>query len=110
MNTRARTLAIAAAGILAGAATLAGEAAAQCATDAHPRTVHRTVIQRDVQEPGAYEVARRPSVYGWVKGRDGEPRRVLLRPYKNRTHFQRPHISWYRERQVIAVEPLDPDC
>jgi hypothetical protein len=97
-------------GTLALSFAFAGGAAAQCASDTHPRIVHRTVVQREVKEPGLYEVQRAPSVYGWVKGRDGEPRRVLLSPYRNRALFQRPYVSWYRERQSIAVEPFDPDC
>jgi hypothetical protein len=110
MMRRAGVLGLAAIGTLGLACAFAGESAAQCASDTHPRVVHRTVIQREVKEPGVYEVRRLPSVYGWVKGADGEPRRVLLRPYKNGTHFQRPYVSWYRERQTIAVEPVDPDC
>ncbi len=110
MIGQARAFGLAAIGTLALTCAFAGESAAQCASDTHPRVVHRTVIQREVQEPGVYEVARVPSIYGWVKDRDGEPRRVLLRPYKNRAHFQRPYVSWYRERQTIAVEPFDPNC
>lgn len=81
-----------------------------CASAAAPRTVHRTYIRRDVVEQGVYEVHRTPSEYGWVVSGGGEPRRILLRPYKNIAHFERPYISWYREHLSILPEVFGPDC
>ncbi len=72
-----------------------------------PRTIHRTYIRRDVVEPGVYEVRRVPAQYGWVVSGGGEPRRILLRPYKNITHFEPPSVAWYREHLTIVPEP---DC
>ncbi len=109
MKRSATALGVAIIGVLALDCSFAEESAAQCASSAPPRTVHRTYIRRDVQEPGVYEVGRTPAQYGWVSV-NGEPRRVLLRPYKNRAHFQRPYISLYRERLSILPESFDPDC
>ncbi len=91
------------------AAELSASPSPGCASAAPPRTVHRTYIRRDVVEPGVYEVRRSPAAYGWVvKG--GEPRRILLRPYKNIAHFERPYISWYHEHLTILPEPVEPGC
>ncbi len=109
MKKSAGTLGVAILGMLAVDCSLAGGSAAQCVSAA-PRTVHRTYIRRDVQEPGAYEVGRTASRYGWVRDSNGEPRRVLLKPYKNRARFHRPYISWYRERVSILPEVYGPDC
>jgi hypothetical protein len=102
-------LSVAIAGIVAFDGISAGVSLAECVLKA-PRPVHRTYIRRDVAEPGVYEVQRQPSLYGWTL--DG--RRILLRPYKNVTHFQRPYIAWYREHLSILPEPegpvADPDC
>jgi hypothetical protein len=110
MKNSAGALGLAILGMLALDWSFAGESAAQCVSVAPPRTVHRTYIRRDVQEPGVYEIARTPSQYGWVRDANGEPRRVLLKPYKNRAHFQPPYISWYRERLNVLPEIDGPDC
>jgi hypothetical protein len=110
MKKSAGALGVAILGMLALDCSLAGESAAQCVSAAPPRTMHRTYIRRDVQEPGVYGIGRTPSRYGWVRDRNGEPRRVLLKPYKNRAHFQRPYISWYREHLSILPEVYGPDC
>ncbi|HZV21445.1 MAG TPA: hypothetical protein VE986_07865 [Hyphomicrobiales bacterium] len=111
---------------------------AECYVEAPLRPVHRTYIQRDVVEPGVYEVARSPSLYGWVRQPVEESglvrprrrwaarapssigyvhRRILLRPYKNYAHFQRPYIAFSVEHLTIQPEgsrlvPLakKPDC
>lgn len=105
------------AGIFAIGCGLAGQSLAAelsaspgCAPAAPPRTVHRNYIRRDVVEPGVYEVHRTPAEYGWVVSGGGEPRRILLRPYKNIAHFQRPYIAWYREHLTIIPEFFGPDC
>ena len=109
MKNKARALGVAIAGIVAFDCTSAGVSLEECVVKV-PRPVHRTYIRRDVVEPGVYEVQRRPSVYGWTP--DG--RRILLRPYKNIAHFERPYIAWYRERLTIQPEPevylAEPDC
>jgi len=108
MRNKVGALSVAIAVIAAFHCVSAGVSVAECVLKA-PRPVHRTYIQRDVVEPGVYEVQRRPSLYGWTA--DG--RRILLRPYKNITHFQRPYIAWYRERLTVYPEvPVgpEPDC
>ena len=110
MKISAGALSVAILGVLALDCSFAGQSAAQCVEAAPPRTVHRTYTRRDVQEPGVYEVGRTPSYYGWVRDANGEPRRVLLKPYKNCAHFQRPYISWYREHLSILPEVYGPDC
>jgi hypothetical protein len=108
MRNKIRALSFAIAGMAAFECISAGASLAECVMKA-PRPVHRTYIRRDVVEPGVYEVQRRPSLYGWTA--DG--RRILLRPYKNVTHFERPYIAWYREHLTILPEvPIgpDPDC
>jgi hypothetical protein len=52
-----------------------------------------------------------PSSIGYVH------RRILLRPYKNIAHFQRPYIAWSREHLTIEPEGYrwrptraQPDC
>ncbi|MGO9483072.1 MAG: hypothetical protein ACLPX9_00605 [Rhodomicrobium sp.] len=109
MKKSALALGVALVGVLALDCALAEPSAAQCASSAPPRPVHRTYIRRDVQEPGVYAVTRTPAQYGWVTV-NGEPRRILLRPYKNIAHFQPPYISWYREHLTILPEIFDPDC
>jgi hypothetical protein len=109
MRNKTRAFSVAIAGIVAFNGISASASLAECVMKA-PRPVHRTYIQRDVVEPGVYEVQRRPSLYGWTS--DG--RRILLRPYKNVTNFQRPYIAWYREHLTIQPEPevypAEPDC
>jgi len=109
MRNKTQALSVAIAGIVTIDCIFAGASLAECVVKV-PRPVHRTYIRRDVVEPGVYEVQRRPSVYGWTP--DG--RRILLRPYKNVTHFQRPYIAWYREHLTIQPEPevypAEPDC
>ncbi len=81
--------------------------------------VHRTFVRRDVIEPGVYEIDRSPSSYGWVRAKviDGDGsvhwanRRVLLRPYRNVSHFQRPYINFSVEHLSIDREdPVEPHC
>ena len=119
MKMRAGVFSVVIAGISALGCSLSGQSLAAelseshrsgCASAAAPRTIHRSYIRRDVVEPGVYEVHRIPSQYGWVVSGGGEPRRILLRPYKNVTHFQRPYISWYREHLSIVPEFFGPDC
>ncbi len=110
MKKSAGALIVTIAGILAVDFGFAGQSLAQCASVAPPRAVHRTYIRRDVVEQGVYEVHRTPSEYGWVVNGGGEPRRILLRPYKNIAHFERPYISWYREHLSILPEVFGPDC
>ena len=110
MKISAGTLGVAVLGLLALDCSFAGQSTAQCASAAPPRTVHRTYIRRDVQEPGVYEIGRTASRYGWVRDANGEPRRILLKPYKNRAHFQPPYIAWYREHLSILPEVYGPDC
>jgi hypothetical protein len=109
MRNKARLLGAAIMGIVAFDTVSAGVSLAECALKV-PRPIHRTYIRRDVVEPGVYEVQRQPSLYGWTP--DG--RRILLRPYKNVTHFQPPYIAWYREHLTIQPEPypvyVEPGC
>ena len=187
-TARAFSVAIIAALTLGGAAEFAK---AECYVQAPLRPVHRSYIRRDVVEPGVYEIARSPAVYGWTREATGQPggviwheeapvyrtvqvrvrkpggstwrescvngqaamcrvhvppsyvtvekrilvkrghrwaervpgseeyteRRVLLRPYKNYAHFQRPYVSIYREHLTIQPEGSrwvrtseKPDC
>lgn len=89
----------------AGGSLAAGLSKTRCPSYAAPRTIHRTYIRRDVMEQGVYEVTRTPPEYGWVVSGNGAPRRILLKPYKNISHFQRPYIAWYREHLTIVPEP-----
>jgi hypothetical protein len=137
MRQCARAFSVAIVGFLALAGAAVETARAECYVQAPLRPVHRTYIRRDVVEPGVYEVTRSPSVYGWThvmaekrvlvrRGRrwaertpssGGEAnRRILLRPYKNYAHFQRPYIALSRERVAIQpegtrwVRATAPDC
>jgi hypothetical protein len=113
---------VAALALTAGAAE---KARADCYVQAPLRPVHRTYIRRDVVEPGVYEVTRAPSLYGWVHHRVVAPdgsygyvhRRVLLKPYRNYAHFQRPYVALSRERVTVYPEGYRwvrvksrPDC
>ncbi|MBI4724413.1 MAG: hypothetical protein HY765_05375 [Rhodomicrobium sp.] len=116
MKKSAQAFSVAIIGIVALDCTIAVQARAECYVKAPLRPVHRTYIQRDVVEPGVYEVNRAPSVYGWTSNGD-VPRRILLRPYKNIARFQRPYIAWQREHLTIQPEgyrwrriPAQPDC
>ncbi len=105
--TQAFSVAVLGALVFAGAA--GGEARADCTVQGPLRPVHRTYIRRDVVEPGVYAVSRSPSQYGWVHVYNEETgaylhRRILLRPYKNYSHFQRPYIAYYREHLSIQPE------
>jgi hypothetical protein len=72
----------------------------------HYMTVERHILVK----PGRRWAERVPSTVEYSS------RRVLLRPYKNIAHFQRPYIAWTRER--VAVQPEGerwvpagkPDC
>jgi len=186
---KSQALSVAIAGILALDCLTAARGFSECYVKAPLRPVHRTYIRRDVVEPGVYEVARTPSVYGWtseaveqpgdviwheeppvyrtvqvrvrraggwtwqsgcVRGKEAicrvrvpgayvtaerrilvKPgrrwaertpssigyvhRRILLRPYKNIAHFQRPYIAWSREHLTVQPEGerwvrAEPDC
>jgi len=69
-----------------------------------------TVERHILVKPGRRWAERVPSSYGYVHNR------VLLRPYKNIAHFQRPYIAW--SRQHVTVQPEgerwvragQPDC
>ena len=104
MKKPAYALILALGGMLALDCMNAAESLAECYVMEPLPTVRGNYIRRDIAEPGVYDVDRSPSVYGWTKGSDGEPRRILLRPYKNYTHFQRPYIAWSHERPVITPE------
>lgn len=93
----------------------------------------RTWTRRVEIAPGEYEIAREPSLYGWVtrsvvvdKGgdwtgrisyKDGgqyaeptyhtEKRRVLLRPYKNIAIYHRAQHEYVKEHVVIEPETTD---
>ena len=121
--------------ILAGAgfALLLPAAAAQaggdlctgkwCYDDAPAPVIHRTFKRRVEIERGAYEIAREPALYGWVKQRvvidEGEPggkpvygyvkKRVLLRQYKNIAIYHRARHKYVRERVVIEPETYASD-
>ena len=112
MRNSAKALGLAAGGILALEGIFAAPGHAECVAKAPPRPVHRTYIRRDVVEPGVYEVGRRAALYGWICRPGEEPRRVLLRPYKNVTHFQRPYVAWSREHVTVVPEvpAIEPDC
>lgn len=191
MKKSAQALSFAMMGILSLDCVFAASASAECFVQEPLRPVHRSFIRRDVVEPGVYEVARRPSVYGWADQAVEEPgevvwhvepatyrtvevrvrraggwtwqkqtvhgkealcrvrlpssyvtvekrilisrghrwaerkpssigyvhRRILLRPYKNIAHFQRPYIAFSRERLAIQPEGYrwrrthaGPDC
>ncbi len=117
MKKTAGALSVGIAGILTLTCGFAGQSLAECWVQVPLRPVHRTYIRRDVEEQGVYEVGRKTAAYGWTYGPDGEPRRVLLRPYKNITHFQRPYIAWSREHLKIQPEGYrwvrvreKPDC
>jgi hypothetical protein len=60
-------------------------------------------------KPGRRWAERTPSSVGFVQ------RRLLLRPYKNVTHFQRPYIAWSHEHVTVQPEGYrwtraEPDC
>lgn len=65
MRRSSRALRVAMVGLLIFDGALM--ARAECYVQAPLRPVKRTFIRRDVVEPGVYEVARQPSLYGWVK-------------------------------------------
>jgi len=73
--------------------------------------VYQTVERKVLVRPGHRWAERSPSSVGYVH------ERVLLRPYKNFTSYERPRIHHWRER--VAVQPegsrwrrtaLRPDC
>jgi hypothetical protein len=107
MRKSAGVLTTAILGFLAMDCTLAGQSFADCWVKVPLRPIHRTYIHRDVVEPGVYEIERRPSLYGWTRYRTADGyayRRVLIHPYKNAAHFQRPYIAWPREHVTIQPE------
>jgi hypothetical protein len=70
-----------------------------------------TVEKRVLVHPGRRWAERTPSSIGYVH------RRILLRPYKNIAHFQRPYIAFSREHLAIQPEgyrwrptAAQPDC
>jgi hypothetical protein len=68
-----------------------------------------TIERHILVKPGRRWAERTPSSIGYVH------RRLLLRPYKNIAHFQRPYIAWSREHLTIQPEGsrlvrVQPDC
>jgi hypothetical protein len=125
MKYCARAFGVAILGVLAFAGAAVEKAGAECYVQAPLPPVRRVYIRRDVIEPGVYEVERSPSLYGWVHQRveraDGSVdtihRRILLRPYKNYAHFQRPYVALSREHLTVYPEGSrwvrvreKPDC
>lgn len=95
-----------------------------CYERAAPSQIHRTLTKRVEIERGAYEIAREPSLYGWVEKKvvvsqrhswkdGGEPeydtvkKRILLRPYKNIAIYHKAHHEYVRERVIIQPESTD---
>ncbi len=82
-----------------------------CFDDNSDSSYHRTYLRRIEVERGVYEIARKPSRYGWVKTRvringryKWRKKRVLLRPYKNIAIYRRPHHKYVWERVTIHPE------
>ncbi len=73
-----------------------GGQAAMCRVRVPPTYV--TVEKRILVHRGRRWAERTPSSIGYVH------RRILLRPYKNYAHFQRPYIAYSRERLTIEPE------
>ncbi len=77
---------------LAGNGAIAGETrcgtAVACYQKEPAPVIHRTLQRRHVIEPGLYEVARVPSLYGWRK------RRVVIEPG---------HIVWHETPPVYRT-------
>ncbi len=63
----------------------------------HVPSTYVTVEKRILVKRGHRWAERTPGSVGYVE------RRVLLRPYKNYSHFQRPYIAYYREH--VAIQP-----
>ncbi len=70
-----------------------------------------TAERRVLVHRGRRWAERTPSSVGYVH------RRILLRPYKNIAHFQRPYIAWSREHVTVQPEGYvwrptgaKPDC
>jgi hypothetical protein len=97
-------------GFSQGEAKAGGDCWRDCAMPERPPVVHRTFKRRIQIEQGVYEIARTPSVYGWVvdsntpKGYTSVGRRVLLHPYKNILIYQRPRHLYVTERVAIERE------
>jgi hypothetical protein len=80
------------------------------------RTIHKkvrtseglvTVEKRILVHRGRRWAERTPPVVTYIH------RRILLRPYKNIVHYQRPHVVYSREHLTIQPEgwaPGRPDC
>jgi len=77
MKTTAQAFSVA----IVAALTLTGgaleSAQAEFYVQAPLNPVHRSYIRRDVVEPGVYEVARSPAVYGWTPQAVGQPGGVI---------------------------------
>lgn len=85
-----------------------------CEQATHAPVVHKTFKKRIQVEQGVYEIARRPSLYGWTvpvagdaKGAgwagDEGSRRVLLKPYRNvAIYHPAKHI---KETERVAIQP-----
>jgi hypothetical protein len=138
MNTKRNVMLMAAASAIGmGLPTGASKAAdlgcnGPCYEEAVPGPAyHRTLTRRVEIEKGAYEIAREPSLYGWVvervpeyggggpvsykdSGDDAAPtyreekkRRILIRPYKNVAIYHRARHEYVKERVVIEPESTD---
>ncbi len=77
----------------------------------HVPPTYLTVEKRILVRRGHRWAERTPGSVGYIE------RRVLLRPYKNYAHFQRPYISFSREHLSIQPEgyrwlptSAKPDC
>ncbi len=86
-----------------------GGQAAVCRVRVPP--AFETVERRILVRRGRRWAERTPSSVGYVH------RRILLRPYKNYAHFQRPYIALSRERLTVYPEGsrlvparAKPDC
>lgn len=97
-----------------------------CYEQTGPQPIHRTLTKRVEIEPGAYEIARDPSLYGWVEKKvvvsrryswkdDAEPiyrtekKRILLRPYKNIAIYHRAQHEYVREHVTIRPESTNQE-
>ncbi len=73
-----RALSVAIGGLLALNCLAAPQSYAECYVKEPLHRVHRNYIRRDVVEPGVYEVARSPSVYGWTSAAVEQPGAVIV--------------------------------
>ena len=116
MSTRhwIAVLSVLLAGSLAGDAKAGGSCWDECYGGEKPPVVHKTYRKRIQVEQGVYEIARKPSVYGWTLPYSGDikgsgygerSRRVLLKPYRNVAIYNRARHVYTSERVAIQPEP-----